>query len=204
MSACARSIQAGTMFASPASTTSRTSNGSMSSWSELIEPDVYCACADRPRPEPRPRSMAHGVIEWCADDGHIRLACRELGRIGDPRQLHEAGRADVGRQVEIAVRLVLTVPAIGGREGHRGRGGARPRRSSRRRTRSRHGPRGGRSVSFGAPPVRDPGVQRGAPARWYTRLRRLPDTRTPAQASAWPAISPPGTPSRPPRRAPGL
>ena len=31
------------MFASPASTTSSTSNGSTSSWSELIEPDVYCA-----------------------------------------------------------------------------------------------------------------------------------------------------------------
>ena len=31
------------MLASPASTTSRTSNGSTSSWSELTEPDVYCA-----------------------------------------------------------------------------------------------------------------------------------------------------------------
>ena len=43
MNAWARSIQAGTMFASPASTTFRTSNGSTPSWSELIEPDVYCA-----------------------------------------------------------------------------------------------------------------------------------------------------------------
>ena len=31
------------MLASPASTTVRTSNGSTSSWSEWIEPDVYCA-----------------------------------------------------------------------------------------------------------------------------------------------------------------
>ena len=31
------------MFASPASTTVRISNGSTPSWSELIEPDVYCA-----------------------------------------------------------------------------------------------------------------------------------------------------------------
>jgi hypothetical protein len=43
MSAWARSIQAGTMFASPASTTVSTSNGSLCSWSEWIEPDVYCA-----------------------------------------------------------------------------------------------------------------------------------------------------------------
>jgi hypothetical protein len=43
MSACARSIHDGTMFASPASTTSRTSNGSTPSWSEWIEPVVYCA-----------------------------------------------------------------------------------------------------------------------------------------------------------------
>ena len=31
------------MFASPASTTVRISNGSTPSWSEWIEPDVYCA-----------------------------------------------------------------------------------------------------------------------------------------------------------------
>jgi hypothetical protein len=31
------------MFASPASTTSRTSNGSTPSWSEWIEPEVYWA-----------------------------------------------------------------------------------------------------------------------------------------------------------------
>ena len=43
MNACERSIQAGTMFASPASTTVSTSNGSTPSWSELIEPDVYWA-----------------------------------------------------------------------------------------------------------------------------------------------------------------
>ena len=43
MSAWPRSIQAGTMFASPASTTVSSSNGSTPSWSELIEPDVYWA-----------------------------------------------------------------------------------------------------------------------------------------------------------------
>ncbi len=31
------------MFASPASTTWRISNGSTPSWRELIEPEVYCA-----------------------------------------------------------------------------------------------------------------------------------------------------------------
>ena len=31
------------MFASPASTTVRTSKGSIPSWSECTEPDVYCA-----------------------------------------------------------------------------------------------------------------------------------------------------------------
>ena len=43
MNAWARSIHEGTTFASPASTTSRTSNGSTPSWSEWIEPVVYCA-----------------------------------------------------------------------------------------------------------------------------------------------------------------
>ncbi len=43
MRAWARSIQAGMMLASPASTTSRISNGSTPSWSEWIEPEVYCA-----------------------------------------------------------------------------------------------------------------------------------------------------------------
>ena len=59
------------MFASPASTTSRTSNGSTPSWSELIEPDVYWACADRPRAEPGARPVAHAVVERGTHDRHV-------------------------------------------------------------------------------------------------------------------------------------
>ena len=43
MRACPRWVQLGTMFASPASTTVSTSNGSTSSWSELSEPDALWA-----------------------------------------------------------------------------------------------------------------------------------------------------------------
>ena len=43
MKAWLRSIQAGMMFASPASTTVRISNGSTPSCSEWIDPVLYCA-----------------------------------------------------------------------------------------------------------------------------------------------------------------
>ena len=145
------------MLASPASTTVRTSNGSTSSWSELIEPDVYCACADRARAEASARSMGDRVVERRADDRDVDLAPSELGRIGDPRQLHERGRPDVGRQVVVVVRLVLAVPAVGVREIAVEVGivvGAQPRSSSGGRSRRRNAAVG--SVSLGAPPVRNP------------------------------------------------
>jgi hypothetical protein len=43
MKAWLRSIQAGMMFASPASTTLRSSNGSTPSWREWSDPVLYCA-----------------------------------------------------------------------------------------------------------------------------------------------------------------
>jgi len=44
------------------------------------------------------------------------VATAELRRIGDPRQVHERRRPDVGRQVEVAVRLERLVPAVLARE----------------------------------------------------------------------------------------
>ena len=64
----------------------------------------------------------------------------QLGRVGDPGQLHERRRADVGRQVEVVEGLELAVPAVAApRSPGRapGRGGARPRMSSGRRPRRR-------------------------------------------------------------------
>src|SRR6478609_2831348 len=90
MSACARSIQDGTMFASPASTTVRTSNGSTPSWSEWI---------DR-------------VVERRADDRDVGPAGGELDRVRDPGQLHERRQPDVGGEIEVVVRLVRLVPAV--------------------------------------------------------------------------------------------
>ena len=72
--------------------------------------------ADRPRPEPRPGPVAHGVVERRPDDRDVRAAGADLGRVGHPRQLHERDRADIGGQVEVAVRLELGVPAVAGRE----------------------------------------------------------------------------------------
>ncbi len=67
--------------------------------------------ADRPWPEPRARSMADRVIERRPDDGDVHRTAPQLVRIGDPRQLHERDRPDVGRQVEVGVGRELLVPA---------------------------------------------------------------------------------------------
>ena len=64
------------MFASPASTTVRTSNGSMSSWSEWIDPDVYCASRIARGPNRAPGPVADGVVERRADDGDVDAAAR--------------------------------------------------------------------------------------------------------------------------------
>ena len=101
------------MFASPASTTFRMSNGSTPSWSELIEPDVYCASRIARGPNRAPGPVAHGVVERRADDRDVDLAAAQLGGIGDPRQVHERRRADVRGQLVVAERLERPVPAVG-------------------------------------------------------------------------------------------
>ena len=91
------------------------------------------------------------------------LRAPELGRIGDPGQLHERRRPDVGRQVEVVEGLELAVPAVAGGEvdvarvvGTLSHGGS----SGDGRGRRRSGP----SVQ-GAPPgriVARPGRARGS------------------------------------------
>src|ERR671923_26051 len=89
MTACERSIQAGTMFASPASTTVSTSNGSTPpSCSELIEPEVYCASRMARGP-----SGARRAKSYRAEDVAVtRLLRAELG----PGRLDERG---IGEQL---------------------------------------------------------------------------------------------------------
>ena len=162
------------MFASPASTTSRTSNGSTSSWSELIEPDVYCASRIARGPEAGARAVADGVVERRADDRDVALRRAELGRVGDPRQLHEADAADVGGQVEVVERLVLAVPAVGGREPVGSGSWGRSATEVLPETAARDGAAAWAiRLVRGAAGSRS-GVQRGAPARWYTAHRRGP------------------------------
>ena len=72
--------------------------------------------ADGARAEPGTRPVGHRVVERRADDRDVDLATAQLGRVGDPRQLHERGRPDVGRQVEIVVGLELAIPAVLARE----------------------------------------------------------------------------------------
>ena len=62
--------------------------------------------ADRAGPEPCARSVADGVIERGADDRDVDATGGQLGRIGDPGQVHERRRADIGRQVEVIEDLV--------------------------------------------------------------------------------------------------
>ena len=71
--------------------------------------------ADRARAETGTRSMAHGIVEWRADDRDVHLETAQFIRVRDPRQLHEADGAYVGRQVVVGVRLVGAIPAVGGR-----------------------------------------------------------------------------------------
>ena len=59
------------MFASPASTTSRTSNGSMPSWSEWIEPDVYCASRIARGPNRAPGRWLTASSNGAPDDRHV-------------------------------------------------------------------------------------------------------------------------------------
>ena len=59
------------MFASPASTTVSTSNGSTPSWSELIEPDVYWASRIARGPKRAPGPVADRVVERRADDRDV-------------------------------------------------------------------------------------------------------------------------------------
>ena len=112
--------------------------------------------ADRARPEPGARAVAHGVVEGRADDRDVDAARPELRRVGDPGQLHERREADVGRQVEVVVRLVRAVPAVARREvdvtrglgtiGHDGPPEAAPPFGNRAS--------GPHAASVGAPPVR--------------------------------------------------
>ena len=119
------------MFASPASTTVRTSNGSMSSWSEWMRPDVYWASRIARGPNRVPDRWLTASSNGAPMIATSTPRRRSSAGIGDPRQLHEDDRADVGRQVEVAVRLELAVPAVARRAKSAmrasGRGGARPR-----------------------------------------------------------------------------
>ena len=110
------------MLASPASTTVRTSNGVDVELERVDRARGVLRLADRPRPEAGARPVADGVVERRADDRDVDgRARRSSAGIGDPRQVHERRRADVGRQVEVGVRLELAVPAVGSREvGRRG------------------------------------------------------------------------------------
>ena len=109
------------MFASPASTTFRISNGSTPSWSELIEPDVYCASRIARGP-----NRAPGRWLTASSNGAPMIATStsggELGRIRDPGQVHEGRRADVRRQVVVAECLERLVPAVGARRSPGGSG----------------------------------------------------------------------------------
>ena len=68
--------------------------------------------------------MADRVVERRADDRDVDGPGAELGRIGDPRQVHERRRPDVGRQVEVAEDLPLAVPAVEPGEVDRRRSGS--------------------------------------------------------------------------------
>ena len=70
--------------------------------------------ADRPRPEPGARAVADRVVERARRRSRRRRRAAELGRVRDPRQLHERGRPDVGRQVEVVEDLVRRIPAVAG------------------------------------------------------------------------------------------
>ena len=110
--------------------------------------------ADGSGAEPCPGSMAHRVVERRPDDRHVHAPCDELQRVRDPGQVHERRRADVGGQLEVAVRLEFAVPAIGRREIALGRGiwvvGALSHEVLRRRTVGASGDRWKRRLAGGA------------------------------------------------------
>ena len=177
------------MLASPASTTVRISNGSTPSWSEWIEPDRVLRLADRARAEAGARPVADGVVERRADDRDVHVARPQVGRVGDPGQLHERRQADVGGQVEVVEGLVRAVPAVARREVDVARG----------RGRSATMASGGGSPSTGrgtrpVPPSRRAAgsgpPSSGARGRHRTAVSRPRSRRR-------------GTRARPPRRAPG-
>ena len=134
---------------------SRTSNGSTSSWSELIEPDVYCASRIARGPNRAPGRWLTASSNGAPTMATSTSRRSELVRVGDPRQLHERHRTDVGRQVEVGVGLERPVPAVLAREvalEARDRGGGQPPDASGDgRGRS---PRGSVPSRWGAPPVR--------------------------------------------------
>ena len=118
-------------------------------------------------------------------------AAGQLGRVRDPGQLHERGRADVGRQVEVAEDLVRRDPS---RCEPRSRGSAVGSGSWRsdievlRDGRAAPGGPAGRDRLLGAPPV---------------RIRRPAGRAGPIVASAprpatWPAGPGRQAPGRPP------
>ena len=99
------------MLASPASTTVRTSNGSTSSWSEWMLPEVYCASRIARGPNRVPgrwlTASSNGAPTIATSTPRRRISAGSV----DPRQLHERDRPDVGRQVEVGVRLELAGPS---------------------------------------------------------------------------------------------
>ena len=110
--------------------------------------------------------MTDRVVERRADDGDVRFARPKLRWVGDPWQLHEADAADVGRQIEVRIDLVLGVPAVEDRKV--GFVGALGHVNLRRRAAAESCGRG-RVIRLirGAAGSRSD-VQRGAPGRWYT------------------------------------
>ena len=86
------------MFASPASTTVSTSNGSTSSWSEWIEPDAYCASRIARGPNRVPGRWLTASSNGAPTIATSTSSRAELGRIVDPGQLlNETGPTYVGR-----------------------------------------------------------------------------------------------------------
>ena len=104
------------MLASPASTTLQHLERLDVELQRVDRARRVLRLADRSRPEARARAVCHRVVERRTDDRHVHLASAELGRVGDPGQLHERHRPDVGRQVEVVERLEFAIPAVQARE----------------------------------------------------------------------------------------
>ena len=89
----------------------RTSNGSTSSWSEWIEPAVYCAWRMARGPNRAPDRCVTASSNGAPMIATSTPRPRSSAGIRDPGQLRERDRADVGRQVEVVVVLELAIPA---------------------------------------------------------------------------------------------